>query len=350
MTSSVNLDASNRPCILGGLSRAHFAQIDSNVKPAFSPERIKSSETQRIKRCMACDSISHVVWRCENFIKRSLSDRKAVVRQKNLCFNCLSVGHIAKNCPSQRKCRTCSEAHHSLLHPPEEQGKAASVFKSTRASGGSSQSIPSGNVDCIRITETSNVNASCSTKSKKRLQVLPVRVTNGENGSSIDVLAQLDSGADTHLLSQRLYTQLGLHGNPVKSNLQLADGSVKMLDTFETKCLVRGVKERAHFTLEKVRIVDRLPDMCGSTPAPNDLTDNEHLLNVDIPIIDADRIDLLIGMGSPELHIFSEVCQGSHSTLWAGRTPLDWVLFGCEHEKANTAGKALGTNLTDAMA
>ena len=117
-----------------------------------------------------------------------------------------------------------------------------------------------------------------------------------------------------------------------------------MLDTFETKCLVRGVKERAHFTLEEVRIVDRLPDMCGSTPAPNDLTDNEHLLNVDIPIIDADRIDLLIGISSPELHIFSEVCQGSHSALWAGRTPLGWVLFGCEPEKGNTAGKAFETN------
>ena len=325
-------------------ARAHFAQIDSNVKPAFSPERIKSSETQRIKRCMACDSVSHVVWRCENFIKRSLSDRKALVRQKNLCFNCLGVGHIAKNCPSQRRCRTCSEAHHSLLHPPEEQGKATSVFKSTRASGGSSQSVPAGNVDCTRITETSNVNASCSTKSKKRLQVLPVRVTNEENGSSIDALALLDSGADTHLLSQRLYTQLGLNGNPIKSNLQLANGSVKMLDTFETKCLVRGVKESAHFTLEEVRIVDRLPDMCGSMPASNDLTDNEHLFNVDIPIIDADRIDLLIGMGSPELHIFSEVRQGSHSALWAGRTPLGWVLFGCEPQKGNTAGKALGTN------
>ena len=106
-----------------------------------------------------------------------------------------------------------------------------------------------------------------------------------------------------------------------------------MLDTFETKCLVRGVEERAHFTLGEVRIVDRLPDMCGSTPEPNDLTDNEHLLNVDIPIIDADRIDLLIGVGSPELHIFSEVRQGSRSALWAGRTPLGWVLFGCEPEK-----------------
>ena len=90
-------------------------------------------------------------------------------------------------------------------------------------------------------------------KVQKRLQVLPVCVTNEENGSSIDVLALLDSGADTQLLSQRSYTQLGLHDNPIKSNLQLADGSVKMLDTFETKCLVRGVKERVHFTLEEVR-------------------------------------------------------------------------------------------------
>ena len=67
--------------------------------------------------------------------------------------------------------------------------------------------------------------------------MLPVCVTNKENGSSLDVLALLDSDANTHLLSQRLYPQLGLHGNPIKSNLQLADGSVKILDAFETKCL-----------------------------------------------------------------------------------------------------------------
>ena len=93
--------------------------------------------------------------------------------------------------------------------------------------------------------------------------MLPVCVTNKENGSNTDVLALLDSGADTHLLSQRLYTQLGLYGNPIKSNLQLAEGSVKMLGTFETKCLVRGVIEKTHFTLEEVRYLDRSSDMCA---------------------------------------------------------------------------------------
>ena len=42
-------------------ARAHLAQINFSVKSAFSPERSKSSETPRIKRCMACDSFSHVV-------------------------------------------------------------------------------------------------------------------------------------------------------------------------------------------------------------------------------------------------------------------------------------------------
>ena len=115
--------------------------------------------------------------------------------------------------------------------------------------------------------------------------MLPVCVTNEENGSSLDDLALLDSDANTHLLSQRLYTQLGLHGNPIKSNLQLADGSVKILDAFETKCLVRGVKEITYFTLEGFRFVDRLPNMCGSRPALSDLTDSEYLLNVGIPIM-----------------------------------------------------------------
>ena len=41
-------------------------------------------------------------------------------------------------------------------------------------------------------------------------------------------------------------------------------------------------------------------------------------------------------MGSLELHIFSEVRQGSNSVLWAVRTPMGWALFGCEPEKGNS--------------
>ena len=122
---------------------------------------------------MTCDSFSHIVWRCD-CMKRSLSDRKALVRQKNFCFNCISVEHITKNCPSQRRHQICSKAHDSLLHPPEEQSKVASIFKSMRAAGRSSQSTPAGDADCTKGTKTSNANASCFIKSKKRLQPLPV--------------------------------------------------------------------------------------------------------------------------------------------------------------------------------
>ena len=56
-----------------------------------------------------------------------------------------------------------------------------------------------------------------------------------------------------------------------------------------------------------------------------------------IPIIDAEHIDLIIGMDAPGLHVFSEVRKGNDSSLWAGRSPLGWVFFGRDYGHVNTS-------------
>ena len=63
---------------------------------------------------------------------------------------------------------------------------------------------------------------------------------------------------------------------------------------------------------------------------------NRHLQDIMIPIIDAEQIDLIIGMDAPGLHVFSEVGKGGDSSLWAGRSPLGWVFFGRDYGHVNT--------------
>ena len=174
-------------------------------------------------------------------------------------------------------------------------------------------------------------------KGKKRLQVLPVSVTNLTTGRGRNILALLDSGVDTHLLTKEVFVDLDLNGKPIESYLQLADGAVKKLSSFETTCSVRGANEESSFILDKIRVVKTMPDLSQSIPSPIDVERNRHLQDIMIPIINAEQIDLIIGMDAPSLHVFSEVRKGGDSSLWAGRFPLGWFFFGRDYSHVNTS-------------
>ena len=47
-----------------------------------------------------CDVVTH------------LSARKAILQEKQKCFNCLRTGHIVKNCSANSKCYLCDGKHH----------------------------------------------------------------------------------------------------------------------------------------------------------------------------------------------------------------------------------------------
>lgn len=74
-----------------------------------SPPKKTSSAT-----CFCSDN--HRLWECSFFRAKSPSRRRAFLRGKNVCFNCLQSGHFVSSCPSSGRCRTCRAKHHTLLH------------------------------------------------------------------------------------------------------------------------------------------------------------------------------------------------------------------------------------------
>ena len=164
--------------------------------------------------------------------------------------------------------------------------------------------------DTPHVANTSQVKGA-----RNRLQVLPVSIVNPSTGVAKNSWALLDTGANTHLLSRRLYSELGLEGQPVWSRLQLANGDLKIFYTHETDCVVQKVNGNCSFQLEGVRIVDQLPDLSGSIPTTSDALRHEHLAGLEFPNITGDKVELLISTGTPELHIFSNVRRGSKARL-----------------------------------
>ena len=50
--------------------------------------------------------------------------RRDILLKARRCFQCLKLGHKAKDCPSKRKCRKCGGAHHQTLCSKQNESVA----------------------------------------------------------------------------------------------------------------------------------------------------------------------------------------------------------------------------------
>ena len=78
-------------------------------------------EDLRPHRCVYCGE-GHRPIECTKVT--SLSDRRQILLNKRLCFNCTSGNHRASNCPSRSDCQSCHKRHHTSIcdavHPTSE--------------------------------------------------------------------------------------------------------------------------------------------------------------------------------------------------------------------------------------
>jgi len=80
--------------------------------------RVKSRpsiDSISVSTCVNCSG-SHNLITCEDFLSKSIARRNALVKRKQVCFNCLQPGHFTLTCLSRSRCTHCNRIHHSLLH------------------------------------------------------------------------------------------------------------------------------------------------------------------------------------------------------------------------------------------
>ena len=80
-------------------------------------------------KCIYCDDEKHKTWECEKV--KDIAERRKVISQKKLCFNCLGVGHVVSNCKSKRTCYNCKNRHHSSICEAEKQNSTSLKIEST---------------------------------------------------------------------------------------------------------------------------------------------------------------------------------------------------------------------------
>ena len=169
-------------------------------------------------RCKLCPkgSDNHTLAQCEKFTKLSPQNRRDLVAQNHLCYNCMSDSHAVKDCESKRRCQSCCKAHHSMLHLPTATALPTQMYQhdtppqpSSSAATGSDQTIAyQGPGVCL--TETRNVTSV--------LPTITVLLT-AKNGRTMVAKAILDSAADTGVIRSECCSLLRVKPSRTETNL-----------------------------------------------------------------------------------------------------------------------------------
>ena len=71
-------------------------------------------------KCWFCKNNDHKVLLCPKIKDLSYPDKIKTIKDKRLCFNCLSNTHLISKCKPKISCKIdgCKKGHHTILHPP----------------------------------------------------------------------------------------------------------------------------------------------------------------------------------------------------------------------------------------
>ena len=287
--------------------------------------------------CPCCDE-AHPPYRCEKFKSKSARERFEIVKDMQLCLNCLKGGHQVRECPCKDHCRVtgCKKHHHTLLHFEDvnderqpTQDPQPNPRKGSDSEPGASSYVAATN--SLRIMDRSVY-----------FQVVPVQIQGKDGVAPINTFAILDDGSSDTLIRQDIADQLQLEGPEQLLSLGNVeyDGSprrsrvVNLVVTPTGKQAVnKPVPIHGAWTVPRLNVppVRLVRESIRSSW--------KHLQDLDIPAVSTKQIGLLIGVQVVEAMIQHEWRQGPKGQPYAVRTDFGWAVAG--------AAKGIPTTRTD---
>ncbi|XP_046803815.1 uncharacterized protein LOC111689370 [Lucilia cuprina] len=195
--------------------RDALERLPSTNKHLQKSKSIRTYTSNMKKGCVVCTQ-THYLSYCPTFNRVDTSSRIEIIKEKNLCFNCLKPNHRVQNCPSRITCEVCHGHHHSLIHL-EHKPPANSSTKVKKPKDELTKKPAAANTTFL-ISEDSSVNLSTSSEVNYINMLLPTaRVVVKDNMGyyqSCNIL--LDSGCQNTLISEKCAQRLSLVRSPSK--------------------------------------------------------------------------------------------------------------------------------------
>jgi len=235
-------------------------------------------------QCTLCNG-SHRLFKYDKFLKLQPQQRFHHAKQRRLCFNCLQLFDKDHTC-SKEVCHKCQNKHHTLLH----------LDSQTQATNNGSPTRNNQSANTKGVTNA-NVNTYHTLKGKHKnhtlLATAIVEVRN-KSGQYVPCRALLDSGSQSHFITERCVQRLRLPRTQTHTSIQ-GISNVNTSTGHSVSTHLRSRHTDWHTTLECVVP----PNITGMTPATK-LNTTDWKIPTDIKLADEQfhqpgNIDLLIG-------------------------------------------------------
>ena len=279
---------------------------DSSHKGSQGRHRSNKPSGQGQKlQCTLCSG-SHFLFQCKLFLELAVPKRREHVQGASTCFNCLRVGHAAKDCQSTYKCRLCQKTHNTLLHIDSDPSTVS--------------------VNHVVGAQGSNRGASPPQQKERLLMTSQVLLTN-VRGEQVVARAMLDSGAAISVLSSRMMAKLQLpktdewlsvtgvesqSNSPPRPTTNVTVSSMFHTGWSATVKAVILPKVATNLPVHDLSAIKQMPHLQGLTLA-------DPLFHQPRNILDADVVDEVM---------LPERVTGPPSTPSAWQTRLGWGVTG----------------------
>jgi hypothetical protein len=282
-------------------------------------------------RCVHCNSNNHYISSCNKFTNMTVYQRRQVVKEKRLCWNCLRE-HAVKDCQSKSTCKVCKRNHHSLLHY-ENTVKGGESTSNTREET---------RLEC----STSTCHSSRETIGTVLLGTAIIQVRD-KFGTYRDVRVLLDSGSQCCLITEKCVARLGLTKHKSSKTVYGIGTENINVTTGEITCTIKP-KFSDKPRIEISSLI--LKSITGNLPSQN-ISSDVLKKYTNIRLADPDfyksrPVDMLLGA-----ELFNEVVDGNKISFdknlpSAYSTIFGWVLLGKISGKSSENSSAMSGCVT----
>ena len=257
--------------------------------------------------CIICTTEKHPLFLCPKWQEKTVPQRWGLVQSKNLCKNCLAVGHATDACRSRYKCRECGENHHTSVH----------------------QSSPSSAATPIHTVQAQDVGDLLMTC---RLMVVH------PDGRRKPARALLDIGAAMNLMSTHMAESLQLPLDKANLTFTRAMGGPLAHSHSIAQFAAHSTKPGQPGLLMQAAVVDQVTaDLPVQRISP--ATEFPHLQGLDLadPTYHIpDRVDLILGFSAFfKVVKHQEIIEGPLGTPTAIKTIFGWGVGGSMNEQTD---------------
>lgn len=301
-----------------------------NPSTVNTPERARDKYSKSfhatappVKVCILCNE-NHSLCHCKQFTKMSITERNDYVKNKNLCFNCLSTGHSVVKCRLSMSCRICHRRHHTLLH---------NKIKGEPVANAAITNVEEEEIQVTMMTSYCNTNQGYALLATAMVKV------KGETGHTTYLRALIDQGSQASFISERAAQMLKLKKKPVRGNI-IGVGSTKTkVDSIVNLCIQSTYNTEFCLQTEAYVISKHLTTKLPSKSIK--VKAWPHLANVQLadPAFEKSApIDLLLGVNEYAHIIQPDIIKGPLGSPCAQKTDLGWILFGeIQEREVNTS-------------